>query len=224
MKGHSISLMTPNGRISAWRADPPIPPRGAIVVIQEIFGVNAHIRGVVERFAAHGYTAIAPALFDHFGHKIELAYDEEGVARGRELVDKLGFDKAVSDVRAAVEEVDEVGHVGVVGYCWGGTVAFLCNTRVGLTAVSYYGGRTVPFLHERPRAPLLMHFGASDPIIPPDDLNKTIDALPQAEVHIWPAGHGFNCEARADYNADVAKQALERTLSFFGHHLRGRVN
>src|SRR6478672_7319917 len=97
MKGHSISLMTPNGRISAWRADPPIPPRGAIVVIQEIFGVNAHIRGVVERFAAHGYTAIAPALFDHFGHKIELAYDEEGVAKGRELVDKLGFDKAVSD-------------------------------------------------------------------------------------------------------------------------------
>jgi carboxymethylenebutenolidase len=100
-------------------------------------------------------------------------------------------------------------------------VAFLCNTRIGLTAVSYYGGRTMQFLHERPRAPLLMHFGASDPIIPPDDMNKTIDHLPQAEVHIWPAGHGFNCEAREDFNADVAKQALERTLSFFGHHLRG---
>ena len=221
--GHSGSLSTPTGRITAWRADPANPPRGAIVVVQEIFGVNAHIRGVVDRFAAHGYTAIAPAFFDHFGHKQEFGYDEEGIAKGRELVEKLGFDKAVADVQACVEEVDEVGHVGVVGYCWGGTVAFLCNTRLGLPAVSYYGGRTVPFLHERARAPLLMHFGVNDPHIPPEDQAKIIDTLPQAEMHIWPAGHGFNCEARADYNADVAKQALERTLSFFGHHLRGRV-
>lgn len=221
--GHSISLNTPSGRISAWRADPANPPRGAIVVVQEIFGVNAHIRAVVDRFAAHGYTAIAPALFDHFGYKLEFGYDDEGVAKGREMVDKLGFDKAVADVRAAVEEVDDTGHVGVVGYCWGGTVAFLCNTRMGLAAVSYYGGRTVPFLHERARAPLLMHFGVSDPIISPEDQARTIEALPQAEIHVWPAGHGFNCDARDDYNAEVAAQALERTLSFFGHHLRGRV-
>ena len=221
--GHSVSLNTPTGRITAWRADPVNPPRGAIVVVQEIFGVNAHMRGVVDRFAAHGYTAIAPAFFDHFGYKLEFGYDEDGIAKGRAMVEKLGFDKAVADVQACVEEVDEVGHVGVVGYCWGGTVAFLCNTRLGLPAVSYYGGRTVPFLHERARAPLLMHFGVNDPHIPPEDQAKIIDALPQAEMHIWPAGHGFNCEARADYNADVAKQALERTLSFFGHHLRGRV-
>ena len=222
--GETISLTAADGfQLQAYQARPAGKPIGGLVVIQEIFGVNAHIRGVVERFAAHGYTAIAPAFFDHFGHKLEFGYDEDGVTKGRELVEKLGFDKAVADVQASVDEVDEVGHVGVVGYCWGGTVAFLCNTRLGLPAVSYYGGRTVPFLHERARAPLLMHFGVNDPHIPPEDQAKIIDALPQAEMHIWPAGHGFNCEARADYNADVAKQALERTLSFYGHHLRGRV-
>src|SRR4249919_1667036 len=111
--GHWVSLQTPTGQISAWRADPPIPGRGALVVVQEIFGVNAHIRGVVDRFAGHGFTAIAPALFDHFGYKLEFGYDEDGIAKGRELVEKLGFDKAVADVQATVDEVDEVGHVGV---------------------------------------------------------------------------------------------------------------
>lgn len=217
--GHWIALDTPNGGIGAWRAEPAIPPRGALVVVQEIFGVNSHIRSVVDRFAAHGYVAIAPAFFDHFERHVELGYDEQGVAQGRELVARLGFDRAVEGVQAAVEAVEDGGQVGVVGYCWGGTVAYLACCRLGLPAVSYYGGRTVPFLHERPGAPLLLHFGEDDPIIPPEDVKKHHDALPEAEIHLWPAGHGFNCDQRADYNATVAVQALQRTLAFFGNHL-----
>ena len=218
--GHWIALETPSGTISAWRADPAIPARGALVVVQEIFGVNSHIRSVADKFASHGYVAIAPALFDHFEKHVELGYDAEGVAYGRDLVTRLGFERAVEDVRAAADVVEDVGDVGVVGFCWGGTVAFLACARIGLPAVSYYGGRTVPFLHEKPHAPLLLHFGEQDPIIPPADIEKHQDALPEAEIHIWPAGHGFNCDQRADYNATVAVQALQRTLAFFGAHLK----
>ena len=218
--GHWISLETHSGVISAWRADPAIPARGALVVVQEIFGVNSHFRAVVDKFAAHGYTAIAPALFDHFEKNVELSYDDEGVAYGRKLVDKLGFDRAVEGVQAAMEAVQDVGEVGVVGFCWGGTVAYLACSRLGIPAVSYYGGRTVPFLGEKPAAPLLLHFGEHDAIIPPADIEKHQEALPEAEIHIWPAGHGFNCDQRADYNATVAVQALQRTLAFFSLHLK----
>jgi carboxymethylenebutenolidase len=107
----------------------------------------------------------------------------------------------------------------VIGYCWGGTIAFLSAARLGLPAVSYYGGRTVPFLHEKPHAPLLLHFGEDDPIIPPEDVRKHHEALPGAEIHIWPSGHGFNCDQRADYNATVAVQALQRTLAFLANNL-----
>ena len=218
--GHWISLETPTGPISAWRADPALPAHGTLVVVQEIFGVNAHIRSVVDKFTAHGYTAIAPAMFDHFERQVELSYDQDGIAYGRDLVQKLGFDRAVEDVRAAANQVQSAGRVGVLGYCWGGTVAYLSCARLGLPAVSYYGGRTVPFLHERPTAPLLLHFGEHDPLIPPADVQRHHEALPEAEMHIWPAGHGFNCDQRTDYNATVAVQALQRTLAFFGTHLR----
>ena len=218
--GHWIALETPSGRIAAWRAEPAIPPRGALVVIQEIFGVNAHIRAVVDRFASHGYVALAPSLFDHFENHVELGYDAEGAAYGRDLAMRLGFDRALEDVRAAAEAVEDIGDVGVVGCCWGGSLAFLACARIGLPAVSYYGGRTVPFLHEKPHAPLLLHFGEHDPIIPPADIEKHQDCLPEAEIHIWPAGHGFNCDQRVDFNATVAVRALQRTLAFFGAHLK----
>lgn len=218
--GRWIPLETPGGPISAWRADPAIPPVGALVVVQEIFGVNAHIRSVVDRFAAHGYVALAPALFDHLEKHVELGYDADGVAYGRELAGRLGFDHAVEAVRAAADLLEPEFRVGVVGFCWGGTVAYLGCARLGLPAVSYYGGRTVPFLHEQPSAPLLLHFGESDPIIPPADIQRHHEALPEAEIHTWPAGHGFNCDQRADYNATVAIQAMQRTLAFFSAHLR----
>jgi carboxymethylenebutenolidase len=214
--GHWVSLQTPAGAISGWRADPPTASRGMLVVVQEIFGVNAHIRGVVDRFAGHGFSALAPAMFDHIEHRVELGYDEAGIARGRELVDQLGFDRAVEDVRAAQRLLQPDGNVGVVGYCWGGTVAYLSWARLRLPAVSYYGARTVPFLaHERSTAPLMLHFGERDASIPPEAVAAHREALPDAKIHLWPAGHGFNCEQRADYDADSAAQALQRTLAFF---------
>jgi carboxymethylenebutenolidase len=222
--GHPVSLSTSAGRISAWRATPPIPPHGALVVVQEIFGVNAHIRRVVERFAAHGWVAIAPAIFDLVEPRVELDYNEAGVARGLELAGEVGFDRAIAAIDAAAREVasaTDSGKVGVVGYCWGGSAAFLANCRLGLPAVSYYGGRTVPFLgHEHPRAPLLMHFGEADALIPPEHIALHREHLPDAQIEVWPAGHGFNCELRADYHEPSAQAALQRTLAFFTRTLR----
>lgn len=219
--GQTISINTRHGRISAWQARPHVTPRGALIVVQEIFGLNSHIRQVADRFANYGYVAVAPALFDLVHPGTELAYDEAGVARGREITAELGFNGALDGVRGAFDLLESEYKVGVVGYCWGGSVAFLANTRLGLPAVSYYGGRTVPLLGERPKAPLLLHFGADDPIIPPEDVQKHRDALPNAEIHVWPgAGHGFNCDQRADHNPEVAQQALTRTLGFLQKNLR----
>jgi carboxymethylenebutenolidase len=218
--GHPVSLETPAGRIGAWRCDPPIPAKGALVVVQEIFGVNGHVRRVVDRFAAHGFVVLAPALFDHFEHGVELAYDAAGVARGRELVAQLGFERALEDVQAAAEQLQHEGNVGVVGFCWGGTVAFLANTRQGRPAVSYYGGRTMPCLHEKLQAPMLFHFGEQDPIIPPEHVAAHRAQHPEAAFQVFPAGHGFNCDERADYHPESAAAAFEHTIEFFTRHLR----
>lgn len=220
--GQTISINTRHGRISAWHAKPHVTPKGALIVVQEIFGLNSHIRQVADRFANYGYVAIAPALFDLVHPGTELGYDEAGVARGRAIVEELGFNGALDGVRGAYDFLEAEFKVGIVGYCWGGSVAFYTNTRLGLPAVSYYGGRTVPLLKERPKAPLMLHFGENDPIIPPEDIEKHREALPSAEIHVWPgAGHGFNCDQRADYNAEAAAQAMTRTLGFFTKTLRG---
>jgi carboxymethylenebutenolidase len=218
--GHPVSIETPSGRIGGWRADPPIPPKGALVVVQEIFGVNPHIRQVVERFAAHGFVALAPALFDHLEPDVELEYTPDGVARGRDLMQQLGVDRAVADVRAAERMLSDVGKIGVVGYCWGGTIAYLANTRLNLPAVSYYGGRTVPFLHERLSAPMMFLFGENDPIISAGDVALHREQHPEATFHVYPAGHGFNCDQRADYDASASADALARTLAFFERTLK----
>lgn len=215
-----MSLETPTGRIQAWRADPPIPPKGALVVVQEIFGVNHHIRQVCDTFAAHGYVAIAPAFFDHFEHGVELDYDAEGVKRGKDLVDRLGFDRALEDIRSAAAVVQDAGKVGVVGYCWGGSVAFLANTRLSMPAVSYYGARTAPFLDEQLDAPMMFHFGDHDASIPTEVIDLHRSKQSTAEIHVYPAGHGFNCDQRADYDEPSATLALERTLAFFRRTLR----
>ena len=218
--GHPVSLDTPTGRISGWRADPPIPPKGVLIVVQEIFGVNAHIRRVVDRFAAHGFVAVAPAFFDHIDYDLELGYDEPGVARGRELVAQLGFEHVLGDVKEVAEQVQHEGKIAVVGYCWGGTVAFLANTRLGFPAISYYGGRTMPFVRERLQAPMLFHFGERDPIIPPEDVAAHREHHPEATFHVFPAGHGFNCDERPDYDATSAAVALDHSLNFLTRHLR----
>lgn len=218
--GHPVSIETARGRIGGWRADPPIPPKCGIIVVQEIFGVNQHIRQVVDRFAAHGFIALAPALFDHVAPAIELDYDTAGIERGRALAAQVGFDSAISDVAAVARSLSDTVRVGVVGYCWGGTVAFLANTRLNLPAVSYYGGRTVPFLHERLSAPMLFLFGDRDPIISAEDVAAHRAAHPEASFHVYAAGHGFNCDQRADFNQEAADDALARTLRFFEQNLR----
>jgi len=224
--GERIEIDTANGSISAWRAMPGGRPRGGVVVIQEIFGVNAHIRSVVERFASHGYATLAPALFDPVEREVDLGYDAAGIARGRELVTAIGFDGALVSVDATAKALrqelvamDSHDKIATIGYCWGGSVAFLAATRLALPSVSYYGARTIPFVNERAQAALLFHFGERDGSIPPADVATIRAAQPQAEVHVWPAGHGFNCDQRADYDAASADKALAVTLEFLQREL-----
>ncbi|MEO8365349.1 MAG: dienelactone hydrolase family protein [Pseudoxanthomonas sp.] len=217
--GQWIDLHTAHGDIAAWRAEPAGKPRGAIVVIQEIFGVNPHIRSVAEDFASEGYVALAPAFFDVLERGVELGYDANGIAKGKNLITRLGLEKAVDIVGDAARSLAGMGTIGTVGYCWGGTIALLAALRLGLPSASYYGSRDVPFLGETPKAPLIFHFGERDKSIPPEMVQQHRGALPQMPVYTYPADHGFNCDERASYDPASAKLARERTLAFFTEHL-----
>lgn len=223
--GRDISLATPHGPVNAWRADPPhrAAAQGAVLVIQEIFGVNAHIRSVADGYAAAGYVAFAPALSDPVARNVELPYDPDGVARGRALVASLGTERALGVLRAARDLLCSQGHrrVGAVGFCWGGTLAFLANTRLGMPAVSYYGAQTLPFLDEALQAPMLFHFGADDSGIPAEAIECHRSAQPDAAVQVHPGGHGFNRDVDPDhYHAQSAASARRATLSLFDAALR----
>ena len=219
--GESIRINTDGLHcIGAYLARPHGVPKGGIVVVQEIFGVNAHIRDVADRFAALGYAAIAPAFFDHVEADVELDYGEGGFKRGRALVGEVGFDKALEDVASAAEAIRSSGKVGVVGYCWGGTVALLSALRLGLPAVSYYGARNVAFLGEPLRAPVQFHFGERDASIPPEAVERHRVTYPDMEIFTYPAGHAFNRDVDGThYDAASATLALERTVAFFARNL-----
>ena len=216
--GRDIAIPTRHGTVDGWRADPLHgAPLGALVVVQEIFGANEHIRSVVERYAAEGYVALAPDMFAPVQPRVELDYGEDGFARGRELAAALGFERAVDIVDAAARLLREEGHaVAAVGFCWGGSVAFLANTRLGLPAVSYYGARTVPFLGEALRAPMLFHFGADDPSIPPADIQAHRERQPDATFHVYEgAGYAFNRDVDPRHHHPAsATLAHRRTLKF----------
>ncbi|RAP58355.1 dienelactone hydrolase family protein [Oleiagrimonas sp. MCCC 1A03011] len=205
--------------VNAWMAQSEGAPKGGVVVIQEIFGVTAHIRRVVDDYAQAGYTAIAPAIFDLVEPDVELAYDEDGVKRGLEFVGQISFEAALDLVKAAADRVAQVGKVGVVGYCWGGTVAYLSALRLGLPAVSYYGGRNTQFVEEEAQAPLMFHYGERDAHISAADRDRVRKANPDAEFHVYPADHGFNCNDRGSYDEISAALARKRTLAFFAQHL-----
>jgi carboxymethylenebutenolidase len=217
--GRWIRIDAPHGEISAWKAEPTQPARGALVVAQEIFGVNRHIREVAESFAADGYVALAPAYFDPIETGVELDYDDAGIAKGRQLIAQLGLDAAQAITASAADALAGDGKVGTVGYCWGGTVALLAALRLGLPSVSYYGARNLPFLTEAPKAPVMFHFGEYDKSIPPEAVQQHRALLPQMDVFTYPAGHGFNCDVRADHEPASAALARERTLEFFARHL-----
>jgi carboxymethylenebutenolidase len=220
--GEHIKLNTSGMQcIGAYLARPAGASEGGIVVVQEIFGVNEHVRSVADRFAEFGYMAIAPAFFDHVESDVELGYGEEGFKRGRALVGEIGFDRALADVASAADSIKSAGKVGVVGYCWGGTVALLSATRLGMPSVSYYGARNVAFLGEKPRAPVQFHFGEHDTSIPAEAVQKQREAWPDMEIYTYPADHAFNRDVDpGHYDAPSAKLALERTLAFLARNLR----
>jgi carboxymethylenebutenolidase len=217
--GKMIELTASDGhKLSAYRADPSGQPRGGIVVIQEIFGVNSHIKAVTDGFAADGYLAIAPSMFDRVQKNVDLGYTPEDIAKGREIRGKVTWDQALADVAAALAQVKGSGKVGIVGYCWGGTVTWVSCTKLdGFSAgSSYYGGGIGNFASDKPKCPVICHFGEKDHAIPLDEVQKVKDARhPGVEVHIYPSGHGFNCDERGSYDAASAKLARERTLAFF---------
>jgi carboxymethylenebutenolidase len=220
--GHWIDLTAGDGAtISAWRSEPAGTPRGGLVVVQEIFGVNSHIRSVCDGYAADGYLAVAPALFDRIRPRVDLGYTPEDIERGRDLKAKASLDHALADVAAAQEAATVAGKVGIVGYCWGGYVAWMSAARLAgfACAVPYYGGGMLEAGGERPRCPVLAHFGEKDTMIPAEGVRKFAAAHPDARVHLYPANHGFNCDQRGSYDAPSAKLARERTLAFLREHV-----
>lgn len=220
--GRDIAIDTPHGLVDGWLAEPDGAPRGGVVVLQEIFGVNEHVRAVTDRFAAHGFRALAPSLYDPVQRDVELGYDEDGMRRGAELRNAVGFDRATAIAGAAARRLQADGlKTGVVGYCWGGTLAFLCNTRFALPAVSYYGARTVPFLDEPLQAPMLLLFGSEDASTPPQDIQAHRDKLPGADIQVYEgAGHAFNRDIDpVHFHAESAALAMRRTLDFLDEHL-----
>jgi carboxymethylenebutenolidase len=221
--GEMSTLTAEDGhRLAAYRATPTGTSRGGLVVVQEIFGVNSHIKRTCDGFAADGYVALAPALFDRVERDYETGYTPADVERGRAVRGKLTIDDAVKDVRAAVRELAKASaKVGVVGYCFGGTIAWLAATRIDgvAAAVGYYGGGVADAAQEKPRCPVMLHFGETDASIPKEHWEKVRAHHPGVPVHVYPAGHGFNCDERGSYHAESARLARERTLAFFRQHV-----
>ncbi len=195
----------------------------AIIVVQEIFGVNPHIRSVADRAAAAGYRAIAPAFFDRVETGVELDYTPEGIGAGVGYASKLNWDDTMADVTATIEHLRAGGvtSIGIVGFCWGGTTSWLAASKVAIdAAVGYYGGGVIGMIDETPKVPTMLHFGALDAHIPLDGVAKVAAAHPDVPVHIYDdADHGFHCDARASYHAESAALAWDRTLEFFATHL-----
>lgn len=220
--GSMVELVAADGfRLSAWRAEPTGTARGAVVVAQEIFGVNSHIRAVCDGYAADGYVAIAPALFDRVRPGIDLGYAPEDIAIGRDLKAAAPIAAALLDVAAAQAAVAGAGRTGVVGYCWGGYVAWMAAARLPgfACAVTYYGGGMIEAIAEQPRCPVMMHFGELDPMIPVPGVERLRAAHPAQQVHLYAANHGFNCDHRGSFDASAATLARTRTLEFFRQHL-----
>jgi carboxymethylenebutenolidase len=220
--GTMITLTAGDGhRLQAYEAKSDGRARGGIVVVQEIFGVNGHVRRVADGYAADGYRVLAPALFDRVRPGIELGYTDADIGEGRAIREKVSFEQALLDVAAAQQALSESGKVGVVGYCWGGTVTWLSAARLDgfAAASSYYGGGIGKFAGEKPRCPTQCHFGEKDHAISLDEVDAVRKANPGVEVFLYPAGHGFNCDARASYDASAAALARSRTLAHFRTHV-----
>jgi carboxymethylenebutenolidase len=219
------TLMARDGHeFNAWLAAPAGSARGAVVICQEIFGVNRHIRSVADGYAAAGYVTIAPCLFDRVRRGIELGYGEKDTQEGRGYRLQIPQEKTLLDLAASINVVKHAGRVAVVGYCWGGTLAYLAACELPIAcAVSYYGGQIAKDqLGKSPRRPVMYHFGEKDPYIPPADVEKIRAADPNGVFHVYPADHGFNCDERGAYDPASAQLARERSLAFLVEKLEGK--
>jgi carboxymethylenebutenolidase len=222
----TIRLKASDGfELSAYVARPSGTPKGGLVVAQEIFGVNGHIRRVTDGFAWDGFLTIAPALFDRIEPGIELGYTPKDIERGLQLKSISPAENSLQDIEAARAAAASVGSVGVIGYCWGGFLTWISATRLSgfSAAVSYYGGGIGSVAEEQPKCPVLMHFGERDHAIPLADVDKVRAAHQQGvEIHVYLSGHGFNCDERESFDPDSARVARERTLRFLEAHLTSK--
>ena len=225
--GQFIDLTAQDGvTFPAYVAEPAGQPKGAIVVLQEIFGVNSHIRSVADGYAAAGYLAVAPSTFHRVKPGVELGYTGDDMQAGMALktaVEELPAPGVLQDVQAAVDYAAKAGKVGIVGYCWGGLLTWRAAAGVsGIAAAAPYygGGMTTPEESARtPKVPVLAHFGSKDHWISLESVEAFKKAHPEVEVHVYEADHGFNCDQRGSYDAAAAKLAKERTLAFFVDHV-----
>jgi carboxymethylenebutenolidase len=227
MASSTIALTAADGfKSAAYVSEPSGTPKGAIVVLQEIFGVNSHIRGVADGYAAAGYLAIAPSTFDRSEPDVQLGYTQDDMTQGMRLkaaIEALPAPGVLQDIQAAVDYAAKAGKVGIVGYCWGGLLVWRAAERVrGLSAaVAYYGGGMTVGSEpsRRPAVPTMAHFGDQDAHISVESVKAFEKAQPDVEVHLYAANHGFNCDQRGSYNAGAATTALERSLFHFGKHV-----
>jgi carboxymethylenebutenolidase len=220
--GEMTTLMARDGHeFNAYLAAPSGKPKGAIIVVQEIFGVNNHIRAVTDAYAAQGYVAIAPCLFDRIRRGIELGYTPPEMQEGIGYMMQVTPASFLADLSAALAVVRHAGRVGIVGYCWGGTLAYVAACELPVAcAVAYYGGSIGQYLDKTPKRPVLYHFGEKDGHIPLAAIDKIKAVDTKGIFHMYPAGHGFNCTERADFHQPSAALALSRSLEFFAQHLQ----
>jgi carboxymethylenebutenolidase len=221
--GEFTTIMARDGHeFQAWLAAPPGRPRGAVLVIQEIFGVNSHIRAVTNDFAAQGFTAIAPALFDRVRRGIELGYSASDMQEGAGYRKQVPLEKAMLDLAAALAVVKHSGRAGSVGYCWGGALSYLVACRLAVACAVVYYGRVMEYLQEKPRCPVMYHFGTADQSIPPADVERVQGTHPQSPLFTYSgAGHGFNCDQRGSSDPQAATLARRRTLDFLNRYVAG---
>jgi len=220
--GKMIELTAGDGhKLSAYRSEPKGKPRGGLIVVQEIFGVNSHIRSIADGYAADGYLAVAPAFFDRAQRGVDLGYSQADIEVGRTYIPKMNWDNVIKDAAAGRDGLKSAGKVGIVGYCWGGTVSWMAAARLaGLAcAVCYYGGGIPNNAGEKPKCPVMFHWGETDQSIPIDAAKKAAAQHPSAQSFTYPAGHGFNCDQRGSYHAESAKLARERSLEFLRKHI-----
>jgi carboxymethylenebutenolidase len=225
--GQFTDLKVADGQsIPAYVAQPAGKPKGGIVVIQEIFGVNSHIRSVADGYAKDGYLAVAPAIFHRVKPDVELGYSGDDMQAGMALkasTEALPAPGVMQDIQAAIHHAAQAGKVGIVGYCYGGLLTWrsACLLNGLSAAVPYYGGgsTTPEEIARKPKVPVMAHFGARDKHISLESVEAFKKAHPEVEVHIYDADHGFNCDQRGSYDAPAAKLARERTVAFFARHL-----